>query len=118
MVVLSSRKDHNPPVLEEGKVRRSIVQEEEVEVNIVPREKYGTTISEIPCIDAILQEKHDSPTCATPSPYYAEIIKKKLVDMSGSSEEDSIEKITKKASRKSRKEVREEETERLNMQGS
>ena len=47
-----------------------------------------------------------------------EILKKKLVDSSSSSDEDSIEQSSKKAGRKSRKEIREEEAERLKMQGS
>ena len=55
---------------------------------------------------------------ATPPPSYAEIIKKKQGDNSGSFEEDSIEQITKHGGRKSRKEVREKEAKRLKMQGS
>ena len=41
-----------------------------------------------------------------------------MVDSSGSSDEDSFEQSSKKAGRKSRKEIREEEAERLKMQGS
>ena len=87
-------------------------------MNTGPWEKSRTRTSEISCVYVILQENHDTPKSATPSPSYAEIIKKKLVDSSGSSSEDSIEQIAKKEGRKSRKEVREEEEERLKMQGN
>ena len=40
------------------------------------------------------------------------------MDSSSSSDEDSIEQISKKAGMKSRKDVREEEAERLKMQGN
>ena len=65
-----------------------------------------------------MQELHKSPTGVTSSPSYAKILKNKQVDASSSSEEYSIEQITKKVGRKSRKEAREEEAERLKMQGS
>ena len=41
-----------------------------------------------------------------------------MIESSGSSSDDSIEKLSKKASRKSRKEAGEEDAERLKMQGS
>ena len=81
-------------------------------------EQYGTANLELPNVGATLQQNHPSLNGAKPSPSYAEIIKKKSVDSSGSSEKDSIEQISKKAGRKSRKEAREEEVERLKMQGS
>ena len=90
---------------------------EEGEVNFGPQEQSGTTTLEIPCADAILHEVHNSPTGVISSPSYAEILKKSI-DTSGSSEEDLIEKFTKKAGRKYRKEVKEKEDERLKMQGS
>ena len=65
-----------------------------------------------------MQKNHPSPNGAKPSPSYAEIIKKKPVDSFGSFEEKSIEKISKKVGMKSQKEGREEEAERLKMQGS
>ena len=80
-------------------------------------EKSRTSNSELHSVGTILQENCPSPNGANPSPSYVEIIKKKPADSSGSSDEDSIEKISKKASRKSRKEAREEENERLNMHG-
>ena len=57
-----------------------------------------------------------SPTIITTSPTYAESLKKKLVESSGSSEED--EQFTKKVGRKPHKEIREDEFERLKMHGS
>lgn len=52
------------------------------------------------------------------NPSYVEIARKKLVESSGSSEDETYERQTKKAGRKSRKEKREEEAERLKTQGS
>ena len=69
-------------------------------------------------VDPILQENIKSPSRLSSSPSYAEIIKKNMVDSFGSSDEDSIEQCSKRASRKSRKEIREEEAEHLKMQGS
>ena len=82
-------------------MQQSDVHIDEGEVNIGSQEQSGLVLFEIPCIDAILREIHKSPPGAIYSPSYAEILKKKSVDTSGSSEEDSIEKITKKAGRKS-----------------
>jgi hypothetical protein len=53
-----------------------------------------------------------------PNPSYAEITKKKHVDSAGSSEDETFERSSKRAGRKSRKELREEEAERLKVQGS
>eukprot|EP00253_Pinus_taeda_P028094 PITA_28094 len=52
------------------------------------------------------------------NPTYAEIIKKKPIESSSSSEDEVYERQSKKAGRKSRKEKREEEAERLKTQGS
>jgi hypothetical protein len=52
------------------------------------------------------------------NPSYAEITKKKPEESSGSSEDESFERPSKKAGRKSRKEKREEEAERFKTQGS
>ena len=81
------------------------MQNEDPEVNIGSMEQVGTTNSELPSVGEYLQEDHPSPNRAKPSPSYAEIAKKNLVDNSGSSNEDSTEKLFKKAGRKSRKEV-------------
>ena len=89
-----------------------------MEVNTGPLEQCRTPNSKLPSVGVILQEIHPSPNGANPSSSYAEILKKNLVVSSGSFDDDSIEKISKKEGRKSRKEDREEETERLKMQGS
>ena len=59
-----------------------------------------------------------SPIGANASPSYADITRKKQAESSSSSEDDSIEQLSKKAGRKSCKEAWEEEDESLNMQGS
>ena len=81
-------------------------------------EQCGTVNSEIPSVHASLPKNYPSPNGVNPSPSYAYIIKKKPVDNSGSSNDESIEKISKKVGRKSRKEDIEAEVERLKMQGS
>jgi hypothetical protein len=53
-----------------------------------------------------------------PNPSYAEIAKKNPEESSGSSEDETFERPSKKAGRKSRKEKREEEAERFKIQGS
>ena len=59
------------------------------------------------------------PTQRSPSsPSYADVTKKKPEESSGSSEDETFERPSKRASRKSRKELREEEAERLKVQGS
>ena len=55
---------------------------------------------------------HKSPSISSASPSYAEILKKKSIDSSGSLD-DSIEKYSKNVGIKYRKELREEEAERL-----
>ena len=71
-------------------------------------DQYGAPNSKLPSVGESLQKNHPYPNGAKPFPSYAEIIKKKPVDSSGSSKEDSIEKISKKVSHKYRKEAREE----------
>ena len=58
-----------------------------------------------------------SPNGAKASPSYFDITRKKQADISGSYDEESIEQLSKKVGKKSRKEAQEEEAERLNMQG-
>ena len=80
-------------------------------------------IQEIPMIDSIMienpmedltmQEPINSPVGVNSPLSYADVLKKKLVESSGSSGED--EYFTKKVGRKARKEIREEEAERLKM---
>ena len=77
----------------------------------------GANCSQLPR-DYELHQNIPSPNGAKYSPSYADIAKKKQIDSPGSSGDDSIEKLSKKAGRKSRKEAREEEAERLKMQGS
>ena len=75
------------------------------------------TPSQSPCVP-ILQKNHKSPPRLSSSPPYTEILKKKVVDSFGSSDEDSFEQSSKKSGRKSRKEIRGEEAKHLKMQGS
>jgi hypothetical protein len=53
-----------------------------------------------------------------PSPSYADIARKKVLDPSSSSEDEILESPAKRAGRKSCKEAREEEAERKKTQGS
>jgi hypothetical protein len=53
-----------------------------------------------------------------PSPTYADIARKKVIDPSSSLEDEILERPAKRAGRKSRKEAREEEVERQKTQGS
>ena len=89
--------------------------DDEMAVNTEPLEQFGIPNSEFPSGGVILQEIHPSPIGANPSSSYAEILNKNPTISSGSFDDDSIEKISKKAGRKSRKEAREEEAKRLNM---
>jgi len=100
-------------------VQQYIEQIADAEINSGSQEQNGVATSEIPCVDATPQETHGSPIGAISPLSYAEMIKKKkLIDSPGSSEEDSFELATKNAGRKSRKEIKEEEAERLKMQSS
>ena len=80
-------------------------------------EQARAAISDLPSVGETLQEDHSSPNRAK-TPPYAEITKKKSTDIFGSSDVDYIEQLSKKAGRKSRNEAREEEVDRLKMQGS
>jgi hypothetical protein len=55
---------------------------------------------------------------AAPSPSYADIARKKIMEPVSSSEDEILERPAKRAGRKSRKEAREEEAERQKTQGS
>ena len=70
-------------------------------------------ILETPMADSIMQDPLNSLEGVTSPPSYADILKKKLVESSGSSGED--EHFTKEVGSKSRKEIREEEVKRLKM---
>jgi len=117
--VLNPPENQNQPELEEGEVQQYIEQIADAKINSGSQEQTGVANLEIPCVDANPQETHGSPTVAISPLSYAEMIEKKtLIDSPGSSEENSFERSTKKAGRKSRKEIKEEEAERLKMQGS
>ena len=75
--------------------------------------------SGVVCSDLLREgeQQNPSPNGAKSSPSYAEITKNKSVDSSGFSDEDLTEQFSKYVGRKSGKEAREEEAERLNMQG-
>ena len=104
--MLSSAEDHISPTLEEGEIQLSKVNIEEGEVNT---EFDPVKYREEACSQDL------SPIRPLISPSYADALKKK-VESSGSSEDDW--QFTKNFGRKSRKEIREEEAERLKMQGS
>ena len=104
--------DHiHPP--EEGEILPSELLYREIEEVVGNIETPASQPSGV----SIMQEIHNSPSRIPSSPSYAEILKKKVVDSFGSSDDDSIQSL-KKIGRKSRKEVIEEEVERLKMQGS
>ena len=65
-----------------------------------------------------MQQNNVSPIGVNSSPSYTDITRKKPVDRYGSFEEDSIEKLSKKDGRHSKKEDWEEEAERMKMQGN
>ena len=113
-IALCLVEDQTPLVLEEGEMLPS-------KVIIIDSAKNNGDI-EIPvpnpCVVPILQENLNSPANPSSSPSYAEILKKKMVNFSGSFDEDTFEQSSKKGGRKSRKEIREEEAECLKMQGS
>ena len=88
-VALCSLEDHTPPALKEGEMLPSEVPLIESEENIGNIEI--PVPSQSPCVP-ILQENLKSPSRLSSSPSYAEILKKKWVDSSRSSDEDSIEK--------------------------
>ena len=114
-VVLSTPKATS---LEEGELPQLEAQNEDRKVNTGTMEQGGSANSDLPIVGESLQEDHPSPNRAKSSPSYAEIAKKKPADSYGSFDEDSFEQLSKKVGRKSRKEAREEEDDRLKMQGS
>ena len=111
--MLSTTDEHNSLILEEGEVQQSEVQDEELEAT------RGPLVFIRECLEPLSEDisMHViSPMRTTSSPSYAEALKKKKpMESSDSSEED--EHFTKKGGRKSSKEIREEESERLKMQG-
>ena len=71
---------------------------------------------ETPTKDLSMQEPLNSPVGVNSPPSYADVLKKKSVESLGSLGEDEL--FSKKVGRKTQKEIREEEAERLKMQGS
>ena len=65
----------------------------------------GGVSTKLPRVGEFLQQNHPSPNGAKSSPSYAKITKKNPVDSLESSDEDSIEKLSKKVGRKYRKEA-------------
>ena len=104
--------------LKEGELHLSVAQDDIPGANSGLMNLTGVVCSELPIDDEFLHQNIPSPNRAKSSPSYADIAKKKSIDSSGSSSDDSIEKLSKKAGKKSRKESREEEAERLKMQES
>ena len=96
--VLSNPEEQALPMIEEGEVQQS--------QDLIREENKDST-------------EHDlgSPIGGSISPTYAEMEKKKPMDNSGSSEEESLERSSKKGHKHIQK-VREEEDEHLKMQGS
>ena len=77
----------------------------------------GEVISDLPSVGETLQEVQ-SPIRENFSPSYADITKNKPADNSCSSDDGSIEQFSKKSGRNSKKEVRENEADRIKMQGN
>ena len=91
---MCSLDDQTPPALEEGEVQPSdalLIEREEIIGN---PEIPGSIQS--PCVDPIPRENHNSPLILSSSPSYVALLKKKIVESSGSSDEDSIEQSSKK----------------------
>ena len=107
------------PELEEGEVQQNMEQTTDAEINSGSQQQTVEAISETPGIEAIQQENQGPLVGTTSPPSYAEMTKKKkLIDSPGSFEDEPFEQSNKKAGRKSRKEIKEEEVERLKTQGS
>ena len=106
--VLSSSED----ILEEGELHHldGIVMETEV---IVTTDQFGPSFS----TPTWVGEYSPTPIGAISPPSYVGIAHKEPTDSSGSSNEDSIDQLSKKAGRKYKKEIREEEAERIKTQG-
>ena len=98
------------PVLEEGELPQP---EGLVETPDLPMEKVVLST-----LDSRDDDPLHSPKEAKVSPSYADITRKKQVVCSDSSDDDSVENFSKNIGRKTKKETREEEAERLKMQGS
>ena len=85
------------------------------EESTVSKDLSGTSFSDPP-LEGV--SPHSPPVDATSPPSYADIARKKNGASSSSSDDDSFEQFFKKIGRKSKKEIREEEAERLKTQGS
>jgi hypothetical protein len=104
----NQEKDATPKELENTQNNPAgATQENQVQTEAPPLNKEGGAAIQV-------EASQGSP----PNPSYAEITRKKQVDSSGSSEDETFERPSKRAGRKSRKELREEEAERLKVQGS
>ena len=94
------------------------MQDDVDEANIGLMDLTRVVCSKLPRFGEFLHRNIPSPNEAKSYPSYAEITKKKPLESSGSFDEYSIEKLSKKIGSQSQKEAREEGAERLNMQGS
>ena len=101
-------------ILEEGELQQFDGNELDSEGNTIPKEHAGPSLS-APPLDG--GPPYTSPIDASSPLSYADITRKKQVVSSGSSNDDSFEQLSKKAGRKSKKEIREEEFERIKTQG-
>ena len=108
-VVLSSSKDK----LEEGEIQHLEGFEVENEVSVAMDQVGPDFLS-----PKGVGEVFPAPVRPSSSPSYVEIARKKPIESSGSSDEESIDQFSKKSGRKSKKEIREEEAEMLKTQGS
>ena len=86
----------------------------EPELNIVTSDQAGQSSLVPPWAR---EPSQVSPIGFSSPPSYVDIARKKSAESSGSSNEDSIDQLSKKAGRKSKKEIWEEEDERLETQG-
>ena len=103
-------------------------QEQEIipkEIEIQQNNQEGTAneIQELPEAPPLNKDRGAenqvvAPQGSPPNPSYAEITRPKQPESAGSSEDETLERPTKRAGRKSRKELREEEAERLKVQGN
>ena len=101
-------------ILEEGEFQQFDGIVLESEANIVTPDQAGASLSN-PLWDG---EPSLAPSGDCSPSSYANIACKKPADSFESSDENSIEQLSKKAGRKSKKEIQEEEAERLKKQGS
>ena len=110
---LNSAKDS--ALLEEGELYHSATQDDIPVASSGPMDLSGADCLDLPIVGEHKNQNSPSPKVNHSSPSYVEVIMKKPLDSPGSSNHDSIEKLSKNAGRKSRKEAREEEDERLKM---